>query len=136
MYLTKVCKMPAVDTWKSQAYPGQYFKLIWRKHSPFSVHDICTADSLLLNPHWWISEFLLSPYNSVTHRPHTFSPVQTILLLFCWIHSSPNTRDWWANSLKWADRQLLFSFIYSCLNHKAIALFLLCSIHYAGSAAC
>lgn len=142
-YLTKVCKMPAVGTYEShskhgeiQAYPGQYFKLIWRKFSPFSATGICSVDSLLLNSHWWISEFLLPPYNAVTHWPHTFSAAWTVLLLFCWIHSSPTTRNWEASSLKRAERQLLFPFVYSCLNHKVIALFLLCSIHYAGSAAC
>lgn len=50
---------------------------------------------------------LLSPYNAVAHWPLTFSAAQTVLLQFCWIHSSPNTRDWGASSLKLAEIQPL-----------------------------
>lgn len=100
----------------------------------FSAPGMCNADSLLLIPlnDFWVVFYPLVIL--VTHRAPPFSTVQTVLLLLCWICFSTKTRDHGASSL--AETSFLLSFIYSCLNHTVIALFLLCSTHYAGSAVC
>lgn len=92
----------------------------------FQAHPVCQADlekmltftrdssqplapAMLILFFWsHLDEFLsclLPPYNTVTHWPLMFSVVHTVLLLFCWIHSRPNTRDWGGSSLKPAERQ-------------------------------
>lgn len=130
----------SLTAWGIQAHPVHYVKVIWRKCSPLQEavlspwHLQCwfsSADPTLMN--FWVVFYLTTLWPTTTCVRSCPGCLSAVLLnsfqsKYKGLGSQPFETGW--------ETALPFYFIYSCLNHDVIALFLLHSIYYASSAAC